>query len=404
MERARALPHQRSLTSELPQAGWRWSRMTWLITFASWPRRAWLLLRLVSLCETALACHRWRQWPATTSWESWRRSGVAPSLPEDLYYLIKKAVSVRKHLDKNRKDKDAKFRLILVESRIHRLARYYKRVKSLPATFKYQSSTASALVAWVRLVVLSVPLPDDLFSADHSLERNACWNFGTTQTIPSSGISINPQEIPPKDMNMSCDMEIGPSQQENAFCFPLEHQEDQRSCSKSSFTLRDFRQGSNFKCICLKWFPLQFLNTFIYFLMDQGFYRESPPLIAFLMVGFRRSNLCEVQLFSHYQTPRKEHETWRCRMGKRLSSQKNIHVHEASMLLVTIFVQFSTCLFAETVGRVIFFLKICMRHDIACHVSLLQAGGVEVLLRELSREPYMESYGKYHLKRQCISS
>merc|ERR1712194_362407 len=48
-------------------------------------------------------------------------SGLAPELPEDLYYLIKKAVSNRKH-------KDSKFRLILVESRIHRLARYYKRV------------------------------------------------------------------------------------------------------------------------------------------------------------------------------------------------------------------------------------------------------------------------------------
>ena len=29
----------------------------------------------------------------------------------------------RKHLERNRKDRDAKFRLILVESRIHRLAR-----------------------------------------------------------------------------------------------------------------------------------------------------------------------------------------------------------------------------------------------------------------------------------------
>ncbi|CAE7435699.1 RPS13A [Symbiodinium sp. CCMP2592] len=56
-----------------------------------------------------------------------KTNGLAPTLPEDLYYLIKKAVSIRKHLDKNRKDKDAKFRLILVESRIHRLARYYKR-------------------------------------------------------------------------------------------------------------------------------------------------------------------------------------------------------------------------------------------------------------------------------------
>lgn len=40
--------------------------------------------------------------------------------------MIKKAVVMRKHLEVNRKDKDGKFRLILVESRIHRLARYYK--------------------------------------------------------------------------------------------------------------------------------------------------------------------------------------------------------------------------------------------------------------------------------------
>ncbi|XP_036043437.1 40S ribosomal protein S13-like [Onychomys torridus] len=55
-----------------------------------------------------------------------KSKGLAPDLPEDLYHLIKKAVAVRKHLERNRKDKDAKFRLILIESRIHRLARYYK--------------------------------------------------------------------------------------------------------------------------------------------------------------------------------------------------------------------------------------------------------------------------------------
>merc|ERR1719480_597808 len=76
-----------------------------------------------------------------------KTNGLAPDLPEDLYYLIKKAVAIRKHLDKNRKDKDSKFRLILVESRIHRLARYYKRVKALPATWKYVSSSASTMVA-----------------------------------------------------------------------------------------------------------------------------------------------------------------------------------------------------------------------------------------------------------------
>merc|ERR1711934_262565 len=55
-----------------------------------------------------------------------KANGLTPDLPEDLYFLIKKAVTMRKHLEKNRKDKHGKFRLILVESRIHRLARYYK--------------------------------------------------------------------------------------------------------------------------------------------------------------------------------------------------------------------------------------------------------------------------------------
>uniref|UniRef100_A0A2K6V201 Small ribosomal subunit protein uS15 n=1 Tax=Saimiri boliviensis boliviensis TaxID=39432 RepID=A0A2K6V201_SAIBB len=32
--------------------------------------------------------------------------GLAPGLPEDLYRLIKKAVAVEKHLERNRKDKD----------------------------------------------------------------------------------------------------------------------------------------------------------------------------------------------------------------------------------------------------------------------------------------------------------
>ena len=73
--------------------------------------------------------------------------GLAPEIPEDLYCLIKKAVSVRKHLDKFRGDTDAKFRLILIESRIHRLSRYYKTVKALPPNWKYESATASTMVS-----------------------------------------------------------------------------------------------------------------------------------------------------------------------------------------------------------------------------------------------------------------
>ncbi|KAF1997623.1 hypothetical protein P154DRAFT_524663 [Amniculicola lignicola CBS 123094] len=74
-------------------------------------------------------------------------NGLAPEIPEDLYMLIKKAVAVRKHLSGNRKDKDSKFRLILIESRIHRLSRYYKTVGVLPPTWRYESATASTLVA-----------------------------------------------------------------------------------------------------------------------------------------------------------------------------------------------------------------------------------------------------------------
>ncbi|CAN4119060.1 unnamed protein product [Withania somnifera] len=77
--------------------------------------------------------------------------GLAPEIPEDLYHLIKKAVAIRKHLERNRKDKDSKFRLILVESRIHRLARYYKKTKKLPPVWKYPSrSTTLSSVTFSR--------------------------------------------------------------------------------------------------------------------------------------------------------------------------------------------------------------------------------------------------------------
>ncbi|KAG2008784.1 40S ribosomal protein S13 [Coprinopsis cinerea AmutBmut pab1-1] len=76
-----------------------------------------------------------------------KSQGLGPSIPEDLWHLIKKAVAVRKHLEVNRKDMDSKFRLILIESRIHRLARYYKSKQQIPPTFKYDSATASTLIA-----------------------------------------------------------------------------------------------------------------------------------------------------------------------------------------------------------------------------------------------------------------
>mmetsp|Transcript_9166 Transcript_9166/g.12139 ORF Transcript_9166/g.12139 Transcript_9166/m.12139 type:complete len:151 (-) Transcript_9166:144-596(-) len=75
-----------------------------------------------------------------------KKAGLAPQIPEDLYHMIKKAVNVRKHLEKFRKDRDAKFRLILIESRIYRLARYYRKTKQLPATWRYNSKKADTLI------------------------------------------------------------------------------------------------------------------------------------------------------------------------------------------------------------------------------------------------------------------
>ena len=70
---------------------------------------------------------------------------MAPEIPEDLYFLIKKAINIRKHLERNKKDKDSKFRLILIESKIHRLSRYYKKTNKLPVAWKYGSSDRTLL-------------------------------------------------------------------------------------------------------------------------------------------------------------------------------------------------------------------------------------------------------------------
>lgn len=71
--------------------------------------------------------------------------GCDLDLPKD--YLIKKnAVAIRKRLERNDEGKNSM--LILLESRIHRLARYYKPKGILPANWKYgESSIASVYVA-----------------------------------------------------------------------------------------------------------------------------------------------------------------------------------------------------------------------------------------------------------------
>jgi small subunit ribosomal protein S15 len=66
--------------------------------------------------------------------------------PEDLLALIKRAVRLRKHLETHRKDYHNRLALQRVESKIHRLVKYYKRKEVLPKDWKYDPSTAALLV------------------------------------------------------------------------------------------------------------------------------------------------------------------------------------------------------------------------------------------------------------------
>lgn len=54
---------------------------------------------------------------------------------------------MRKHLERNPSDVFTKHHLILVESRIYRIVRYYKRTQKVPASFRYRSKDAAALLA-----------------------------------------------------------------------------------------------------------------------------------------------------------------------------------------------------------------------------------------------------------------
>ena len=70
-------------------------------------------------------------------------AGLAPSLPEDLSNLMKKAQSLAVHIDKNKKDLHNKRNMQIIEARIHKLSRYYKREGVLAKNWKYVAKIAS---------------------------------------------------------------------------------------------------------------------------------------------------------------------------------------------------------------------------------------------------------------------
>jgi small subunit ribosomal protein S15 len=69
--------------------------------------------------------------------------GMAPSMPEDLANLVKKAQGLAVHMDRNKKDLHNKRSMQVIEARIHKLSRYYKREGVLPKNWKYKAKVAS---------------------------------------------------------------------------------------------------------------------------------------------------------------------------------------------------------------------------------------------------------------------
>lgn len=69
-----------------------------------------------------------------------------PSMPEDMMSFLRKAVILRDHLQRNKKDKLSKKGLINLESKIRRLGKYYSRTGELPKNWVYSPEEAKLIV------------------------------------------------------------------------------------------------------------------------------------------------------------------------------------------------------------------------------------------------------------------
>ena len=73
-------------------------------------------------------------------------NNLISKIPEDLFNLLKRAVRLRNHMEKYRKDYTSKHGLQLMESKIRRLIKYYVREGRLPRDFTYEPERAKLLI------------------------------------------------------------------------------------------------------------------------------------------------------------------------------------------------------------------------------------------------------------------
>ena len=67
-------------------------------------------------------------------------------IPEDLFHLISRAITLRRHIEEAKKDLHSSYGLRLIESKVRRLVKYYRRKGVLPADWKYTPEQAALLI------------------------------------------------------------------------------------------------------------------------------------------------------------------------------------------------------------------------------------------------------------------
>lgn len=75
-----------------------------------------------------------------------KENGNYPELPEDLMFLLRKAVNLRQHLTLSKKDKHSRHGLENLESKIRRLSKYYVRTGRLPKKWRYDPQQAKLII------------------------------------------------------------------------------------------------------------------------------------------------------------------------------------------------------------------------------------------------------------------
>ena len=71
---------------------------------------------------------------------------ASSKLPEDLTALLRRVISLQKHMERNKQDMTAKRGVQLTESKIGRLVKYYKKSKVLADSWSYDRDNVQLLL------------------------------------------------------------------------------------------------------------------------------------------------------------------------------------------------------------------------------------------------------------------